>query len=133
MWDWMKSHATEIALASGLMVGLAIVAVPWVVLRLPVDALRRPTPVKTLRRRHPVLRALVFVLRNAVGLPLLILGVVMLVTPGQGVLTILFALGVMDFPGKGRLERAILERKSVLRGLNWIRRTGGKPELLPPG
>ena len=132
MWDGLKSHTFEIALASGIMLAIGLVAVPWIVLRLPVDALQRPNPLVAYRRRHPVLRALIFVVRNAIGLPLLVLGVIMLVAPGQGILTILLALGIMEFPGKWWLEHKILERKSVYRTLNWIRRKGGKPEFLPP-
>ena len=132
MWDWLVAHSFEISLASGLMLGFGVVAVPWIVLRLPVDALQRENPLKKIRKRHPVLRVLIFVVRNVVGLPLLLLGVVMLVTPGQGILTILLALGVMEFPGKWRLEHAILERKSVFRALNWIRRKGRRDPFLPP-
>ena len=132
MWDWLLRHTFEIALASGIMLAVSVIAVPWVILRLPVDALQRPNPLKSYQRRHPILRALLFAVRNAIGLPLLILGVFMLVAPGQGLLTILLALGIMEFPGKWRLEHAILERKSVFRTLNWIRRKGHKPEFLPP-
>jgi hypothetical protein len=132
MWDWLTAHSFEIALASGIMLAIGVVVVPWIVLRMPVDALQRDNPLKTYRQRHPVLRALLFVARNAIGLPLLILGVVMLVAPGQGVLTILLALGIMEFPGKWRLEHAIVERPTVYRTLNWIRRKGHKTEFLPP-
>ena len=132
MWDWLTRHSVEIGLGSALMLALGIVAVPWIVVRLPEDALQRPNPLEAYRHRHPVLRGLLFVVRNAVGLVLLTLGVIMLVTPGQGILTIVLALGIMDFPGKWRLEHAILERKSVYRSLNWIRRKGGRSELLPP-
>ena len=132
MWDWLTRHSVEIGLGSGLMLALGIVAVPWIVLRLPEDALQRPNPLEAYRHRHPMLRALLFVVRNAVGIVLLTLGVIMLVTPGQGILTILLALGIMDFPGKWRVEHAILERESVYRSLNWIRRKGGERDFLPP-
>ena len=114
------------------MLAVGVLAVPWIILRLPEDALQRPSPLQQVRKRHPILRALIFVVRNAIGLPLLILGIVMLVAPGQGVLTILLALGIMEFPGKWRLEHLILERKSVYRTLNWIRRKGKKPPFRPP-
>ena len=132
MWDWLTQHSVEIGLGSSLMLALGIVAVPWIVVRLPEDALQRPNPLETYRHRHPILRALLFVVRNAVGLVLLVLGAIMLVTPGQGILTILLALGLMDFPGKWRLEQAILGRESVYRSLNWIRRKGGRSDFLPP-
>lgn len=132
MWDWLVEHSFEISLVSGLMLVFGLLTVPWIILRLPVDALQRENPLRKIRKRHPILRALIFFARNAVGLPLLVLGAVMLVTPGQGLLTVLLALGIMEFPGKWRLEHAILERKSVFRALNWIRRKGGRPPFLPP-
>ena len=132
MWDWLVGHAFEIAMVSGVMLALGVVAVPWIIVRLPVDALNRPSPLDAFRHRHPVLRALVFVVRNAIGLVLLALGIVMLVAPGQGILTILLALACMDFPGKGRLEHALLERPFVFRSLNWIRRKGGREPFANP-
>jgi hypothetical protein len=137
MWDWIGEHADWLAfLGAGsaiMLVGSAI-AVPWIVLRLPVDALRRPNPLNAWRRRHPVLRVVSWIARNAVGVPLLLLGIVLALplVPGQGVLTILLALLIMEFPGKWRLERRLLGSTLVLRLLNWIRRKGHKDELLPP-
>lgn len=55
-----------------------------------------------------VVSALQFVeysLRNVLGAILLVAGIAMLVLPGQGVPTILISLGLMNFPGKYRLER----------------------------
>jgi hypothetical protein len=70
--------------------------------------------------------------RNALALVLLAAGILMLVLPGQGILTILIALMVSTFPGKYRMERAIMRRPRVLRAANWIRRRYHKPELNPP-
>ena len=132
MWDWINAYGFEIALASGFMLLAGVVAVPWIVLRLPEDALQRPNPLDDFRHHHPVLRAIVFLTRNAVGLPLLMAGIVMLIAPGQGILTILLALWIMDFPGKWRFEHAILERPAVFKALNWIRRKGGRKPFSPP-
>ena len=45
--------------------------------------------------------------RNLLGGLLILLGLVMLVTPGQGILTIVLGFTIMDFPGKKRITRAI--------------------------
>ena len=56
----------------------------------------------------------------------------MLVTPGQGVLTILAGLLLMNFPGKYRLERWLVMRPGVMRALNWLRaRRGQTPFEIP--
>lgn len=53
----------------------------------------------------------------------------MLVLPGQGLLTIVLGLFLMDFPGKFYLLDVILHNKAVQHSLNWIRRKGNRPEF----
>ena len=53
----------------------------------------------------------------------------MLVLPGQGLLTILIGLAVMQFPGKFELERWLVTRKGVLEGINWLRQRSGRLPL----
>jgi len=67
-----------------------------------------------------------------VGALLVLLGMVMLVTPGQGLLTLLVGLLLMNFPGKYRLERWLVGRRGVLTALNWLRRRGGHAPFEPP-
>jgi len=136
MWDWASEHADWLAIlgvSSAVMLLGSALAVPWIVLRLPVDALRRPNPLNTWGQHHPVLRVLVMITRNLIGLPLLAIGIVLSVplVPGQGLLTILLALLIMEFPGKWKLEHYVASRPFVLRLLNWIRRKGHREELLP--
>ena len=56
-----------------------------------------------------------------VGLFLLVCGVLMLVLPGQGIITILIGLSLIPFPGKNKIEQYLISRKSVRSSLNWIR------------
>jgi uncharacterized membrane protein YbaN (DUF454 family) len=66
-------------------------------------------------------------------LVLLVAGVLMLVLPGQGLLTVFIALVLLDFPGKFRFERWLVQRRSVGRALQWMRRHGGAPPFeIPP-
>lgn len=55
------------------------------------------------------------------GLCLLVCGILMLVLPGQGLITIVIALSLLPFPGKNKMEQNLLSRKSVRSSLNWIR------------
>jgi len=54
----------------------------------------------------------------------------MLVLPGQGLLTILFGIALLDFPGKYRLERRIVSYPKVLNSINWIRKKANKKPLV---
>ncbi|MHC4954251.1 MAG: hypothetical protein ACYTGZ_10195 [Planctomycetota bacterium] len=136
MWDWIHEQGDWLAIlgaASAIMLVASVIAVPWFVLRLPADALRRPNPLDAWGKQHPILRVLVIIGRNAVGIPLLLVGIALSVplVPGQGILTILLALLIMEFPGKWRLEHRFLGSHLVLGLLNWIRRKGHKEPLLP--
>ena len=108
-------------------VGSAI-ALPWLLTRLPEDYF-----LDTDRAAHPPWprqRALYWawrLLKNLAGAVLLLAGFVMLFTPGQGILTILAGLWLMDLPGKRRCERHLIGRPKVLASVNWIRHKAGKP------
>ena len=70
------------------------------------------------------------IVKIMVGLFLLICGLVMLVLPGQGLLTMLMGLSLMPFPGKNKLEKTIVARKSVRYSLNWIRMKANKKPFI---
>ncbi len=108
-----------------------IVAVPWVVGRLPVNYFSRPRrAVLPQDRSFPGL--LFMGIKNLLGAALALLGIVMLFTPGQGLLTLLVGLLLMNFPGKYRLERSLVAQPGVFRGLNWLRaKRGVEPFELP--
>jgi hypothetical protein len=55
------------------------------------------------------------------GFGLLVCGILMLVLPGQGLITMLIGLSLLPFPGKDKMEERILARNSVRSTLNWIR------------
>lgn len=72
------------------------------------------------------------IVKNAVGFILIILGIIMSLpgVPGQGILTILLGLLMMDIPGKRPLETRIVSRPAVLSKINALREKFGKPPLI---
>ena len=110
---------------------LALVA--FVLVRLPADYFVYPRH-RTSHGRHPVARVLAFIGKNLLGLVLVAVGIVLALpmVPGSGILTIFLGVMLLSFPGKYRLERALLRRRLVNRGINRIRSKFGKPELLIP-
>ncbi len=104
---------------------------PWLVAQIPSDyfSTKRRKPAQW-KQIHPVLRYAVLVLKNLVGVIILLAGIIMLLTPGQGLLSILLGLMLMDYPGKFTLERQIITRLKLLRLINWLRRRQKKPPLL---
>ena len=59
--------------------------------------------------------------RNVLGVVLVLLGIAMLLLPGQGLLTLLVGLLLIDFPGKERLIRSVLGRPKILSLVNKLR------------
>ncbi|MGM0450971.1 MAG: PGPGW domain-containing protein [Pseudomonadota bacterium] len=118
--------------ASLFMFVATLVAVPIIVVRIPADYFTRPERgTRLILKRHPVMGLFVLVLKNLLGLILLVAGIAMLVLPGQGLLTIVIALTLLNFPGKYHLERWVVSRPLVFRSINWIRRRRRVPELEP--
>jgi len=110
-----------------------LAAVPWVMSRLPADYFSRPGRTSwRLGTGVSIVGLVLVVLKNALGVVLVVLGFIMLFTPGQGLLTLLAGLLLMNFPGKYRLERWLVLRPGVLRGLNWLRQRGGHPPFEAP-
>lgn len=130
-WSVVAWWATGLSLLA--LVATAI-GVPWAVSRLPYDYFSSTERhVWRSRPNAPVTALLLGVVKNVFGGLLVFLGVVMLFTPGQGLLTILIGMLLLNFPGKYRLERWLVLRPGVLRGLNWLRhRHGRRPFEAPP-
>jgi len=131
---FVKTYSVWLTLTSVAMLVVAIPVVPLIVTRLPEDYFLRRS------RRH--LQAMpwpsplhwpLIVAKNAVGLVLAVLGLIMLVTPGQGLLTLFAGLALMNFPGKFALERRIARTPGVLKTLNWLRARRGVSPLFRPG
>ena len=113
-----------LSLASLALLLLSMLTLPWVVSRLPEDFFVHPV----VPRRHWALT----VLRNTLGGLLFVVGVAMLVLPGQGVLTIVVALLLVDLPYKRVLLRRVVRWRRLMRGMNAIRRRMGVAEFALP-
>lgn len=72
------------------------------------------------------------ILKNVFGVFLILLGLVLSLpgVPGQGILTILLGLIMLDIPGKRPLEAKIIKRPSVLAAINNLRARFRKPPLV---
>jgi hypothetical protein len=131
--EWMDQHRgllTVASLASGIIFVGSLLAVPWLVARIPSDYFAHPeAPPAPFRSHHPAVRMVLLLAKNLLGIALLPLGLLMLFTPGQGLLTIFAALILIDGPGKRRLELLVVRQPPVRKALDWIRRRRGQPPL----
>jgi hypothetical protein len=67
--------------------------------------------------------------KNIAGVVLILAGIVMLIGPGQGILTILIGLVLLDIPGKRPFEARLIKRPTVLAAVNNLRAKYDKPPL----
>jgi hypothetical protein len=122
--------AQDLALAAGVWVLLtagSLAIVLRVVLALPADYFEKEPPTYhawTVGR----------IVRNLAGLLLIVAGALLSIPgiPGQGLLTILVGVLLVDFPRRRKLERALVSRGGVLPALNRLRARFGRPPLRPP-
>lgn len=110
-------------------INLAIVS--FILVKLPADHFKQDRKRKFMAGSHPALRVLATIGKNLGGVLLVALGVVLSLpgVPGQGLLTILLGIMLLDFPGKHRLEQKLLSRPSIVNAINGLRGRFGKPPL----
>jgi putative transmembrane protein PGPGW len=122
-----------LSVISLVMFVVSLLVMPMLVARIPVDYFVRsePSPLSW-QRRHPLVRWTLRVLKNLCGVMLLVPGVVMLFTPGQGILTVLVGMSLMDFPGKRKFELWLIRRPRVLATINWLRQKSRQPPVQLP-
>ena len=82
--------------------------------------------------RHWFLRSGAVIAKNILGIFLIILGIILSLpgVPGQGVLTILLGLIMLDIPGKRPLEARLIQQPKVLAAVNGLRAKYNKPPLI---
>jgi hypothetical protein len=134
LFGWVSGHQQLLVWAGIISLTvfiLSLISLPWLVAQIPEDYFlpkkRQPTQWKQL---HSVIRLLALIGKNLVGCGLIVAGMLMLFLPGQGILTLVMGLLLVDYPGKFRLERKLVKIPAVLNSLNWLRRKAKKPPLV---
>nr|ALS89307.1 putative membrane protein (DUF2157) [uncultured bacterium] len=110
-------------------INLAIVS--WILVKIPADYFKSKRKGKFLGDKPPVVRVLAIVGKNLLGVLLVLLGVVLSIpgVPGQGLLTILLGVMLLDFPGRRRFESWLVNRPTVYKAINKLRHKFSKPPL----
>jgi hypothetical protein len=140
MVDWMTEFFTSITLSGAFLSLLVFVItfaaslaiVSFVLVKLPATYFTRSHDRKILANRRPVIRGLAIVGKNLLGVVLVVVGILLSLpgVPGQGMLTILLGVMLLDFPGKLRFEYWLVSRPKILQAINKLRHRFSKPELV---
>ncbi len=131
--EFLRTHQTLLKILS-LSSLLAFLVTPLIVIliiiKLPADYFAHPEGRKSrVLSQYPLAYPLFLVVKNLIGIALLLVGFIMIFTPGQGFLTILIGLMLINFPGKYRLERLVLSRPGIREKINKLRERFHQPPL----
>jgi len=129
IWSRYQQEIWLLGIASAAMLVISAIVIPFLIVRLPADFYVENDHPRHLFQDRPLVRIIFLTVKNAIGAVLAVAGVLMLVLPGQGILTILAALALLNFPGKRKMEMRILHRPAILKSINWVRRRAGREPL----
>ena len=108
----------------------SLIAIPFILVRLPADFFDTRVPRPWMEHHHPLLRVAGHVVKNVVGVIFVFVGFLMLFLPGQGILTMLIGITLLEFPGKRHLEAKLIGQPTVLNAINSMRHKFGKGPLI---
>jgi hypothetical protein len=112
--------------------GASLAVISFILVKIPSTYFQRSHARNFWPDRHPTLRWAGLIGKNLLGIVLVLLGILMSIpgVPGQGVLTILLGIMLIDLPRKRQLEYKILSRPMVLEKINRLRHKFSKPPLV---
>ena len=136
VFRWAGEHPDALGWAFGVSLALFVgsfILIPVLIARMRRDYFVAPDPDEdTWLGRHRVARVTARVVKNVLGGALLLAGIAMMVLPGQGIITVLVALSLLEFPGKRALELRLIRQPQISSVVNWIRAWSGRPPLIIP-
>lgn len=134
MLDWIGDHDTLLWWLTAVSVVMffgSLLAMPILAARIPADYFaQEERPASMWVGHHPALRISLMICKNLLGVVLILAGLAMLVMPGQGLLSMLIGLLLLDLPGKYRFEKWLISRPRIRASINWLRGRRGKPPLV---
>jgi hypothetical protein len=127
--SWSSILIGALIFVASFLINLAIVS--FILVKLPADHFSKSGKKEFMAGHHPAVRVAATIGKNIGGVLLVALGVVLSLpgVPGQGLLTILLGIMLVDFPGKHRLEQKLLSRPSIVNAINGLRQRFGKEPL----
>ncbi len=132
---WESLTLGQVALGVGMFVlsmGISFTAIVVVLVNIPANYFSSHYRQDFLPNSSWMVRWGAVILKNLLGVFLVLLGLVLSLpgVPGQGLLTILLGLIMLDIPGKRPLEARIVKRPAILAAANSLRAKFNKEPLI---
>lgn len=127
---WAEVVVGAVGVILGFALSYAVVMV--ILVKMPANYFHSDYEHHFLPDSHPVLRTAGLILKNIVGVLVIITGIILSFpgVPGPGLLTIFIGIMITDIPGKRKVEAKLIQRPAVLSAINKLRARYNKPELL---
>lgn len=108
---------------------LAIVS--FILVKLPTDYFKKNRKTKFWAGPRPAVHAAKVIGKNLLGVLLVAIGIILSLpgVPGQGLLTVLLGVMLVDFPGRRAVEQKLLKRPAISNAITRLRHKFGKPPL----
>lgn len=130
--EWLSQFGVVFYTLFGLLtlclLALAVVVSLWFLAELPVDYFL----FQQRRIKRTFLSVAYSVVRTLLGCVCVLLGLIMLVTPGPGIPLTVLGIVISDFPGKQRLLVNLMRNAIVFNSINWVRNKKGKSPFVQP-
>ncbi|HET7286069.1 MAG TPA: hypothetical protein VFI71_01320 [Pyrinomonadaceae bacterium] len=125
---WRSILLGVLVFLGSFLLNLGIVSL--ILVKLPKDHFKSDNS-RRVTGSNATIRVLKVIGKNVAGVLLIALGIVLSLpgVPGQGLLTVLLGVMLVDFPGKDRLEQKLLSRPGIINTINRLRGRFGKPAL----
>lgn len=126
---WQKILVGALIFLASFLINLGIVS--FILVKLPADHFSKKRKTKFWAGPRPAIHAAKVIGKNIAGVLLVALGIVLSLpgVPGQGLLTVLLGIMLLDFPGRHRLEQKLLSKPSIVNTINRLRGRFDKPPL----
>jgi hypothetical protein len=126
---WQKILIGALIFLASFLINLGIVS--FILVKLPADHFSKKRKTKFWAGPRPAIHAAKVIGKNIAGILLVALGIVLSLpgVPGQGLLTVLLGIMLLDFPGRHRLEQKLLSKPSIVNTINRLRGRFDKPPL----
>lgn len=121
-------YLAYLAAASIVLIVVSIMLIPKIIAQIPSNYFAA-TKRSNQNRQFSFRTTAMTCIKNLFGIFLIASGTLMLLLPGQGILTILLGILISDFPGKYKFEQYLVSKPAILNSLNWIRRKQNVPDL----
>ena len=131
---WVSLTLNKVLVGVGvflLSLGFSFAAIAIVMIKIPANYFSSHYTQDFMPNSRFLVRWGAVIAKNIFGAFLVLLGIVLSLpgVPGQGILTILLGLIMLDIPGKRPLEARIIKRPTVLSAINHLRSRYNKPPL----